>query len=317
MRSLRRYHSLATGALIMFTFDRIVLPYFTSTLSQSSPSLGKTRVYRFNGRQMQQLHEFCTWTVRTDCVLLKTASGKTPIHIHDIVIDHSVSKDIKLKGTWESENIDLVLSELKKDPELGFMDVGAHVGAFSLSVAKFGRKVVSVDPLVENVLRLCKSIQKGGFTDRMTIFFNPLGANHSLVNFERPEEGNLGGTKVVASSGSSSPSPCHEPTDTYTITLDNTLPYLPFKKAVLKIDVENYEYFVLKGAGKFFEEIEVPAILMEWVFKKNDVNGKHLVALLSNWGYSAYEPTIGGKKLDLDRFQNWKYLDVLWKKVNV
>ncbi|XP_046337419.1 uncharacterized protein LOC124119067 isoform X2 [Haliotis rufescens] len=182
---------MGAGAFCMLVFEHVVLPHFSYRLaddsiavssmsaasadktpgnvndkirfqsdssqtppSRSSPSPGKTLVYRFNGRQMQQLHEFCTWTVHVDCVPLKTPSGETPIHIHDIVVDKWVSKDLKQKGAWEPGNINLVLSELKKDPELGFMDLGSHVGAFSLSVAKFGRKVVSVDPLIENVQRL-------------------------------------------------------------------------------------------------------------------------------------------------------------------
>ncbi|XP_046576755.1 uncharacterized protein LOC124284696 [Haliotis rubra] len=330
---------VVAGAFTMLSFEHIVLPYFSykvvensgsvASMSQgtpvdvandnsgtkslrSAPSPGKTLVYRFNGSEMQQLYEFCTWTVHVDCVSLKTTSGETPIHIHDIVIDKYVSKTIKVTGSWEPVNVNLILTELKKDPELGFMDLGSHVGAFSLSVAKFGRKVISVDPLIENVKRLCKSIQKGGFTDRMTIIFNPLGFNHSFVNFKR-EFGNVGGTSVVASSGSSTKSPCEEPADSYTITLDDTLPFLPFKKAVLKMDIQEFEYYVLSGAKRFFQEIEVPAILMEWVLMKTDVNGEKLVKLLVGMKYSAYAPSIGGAKLDPSQYKSWPY-DVIWKK---
>ncbi|XP_046363452.1 uncharacterized protein LOC124140112 [Haliotis rufescens] len=338
MSYLRQLALVTIGAAIMLIFEHVTLPYFSYTIIDKSmlesskniqsprkspkdihtnarASLGKTKVYRFNGSHIQQLPEFCTWTVHVDCVPLKTPSGETPIHIHDLAVDKWVSKELKYNGVWESNNIKLILSELEKDPELGFMDLGSHVGAFSLSVAKFGRKVVSVDPLIENVQRLCKSIQKGGFTDRMTILFNPLGADHSFVNF-KPISDNLGGTSVIASSGSSSTSPCDEPANSYTITLDDTLPYLPFKKAVLKMDIQEYEYYALSGAGRFFKEIEVPAILMEWVLMKSDINGKNLVDLLSNWNYSAYEPIIGGKKLDINQFLSWPY-DVLWKKAKL
>ncbi|XP_071112329.1 uncharacterized protein [Haliotis cracherodii] len=320
---------MLTGACILLILEHVVLPPFTSMMgadttsrprktwekidwAQPRSSSGKTQVYRFNGSQMQKLHEFCTWTVHLDCVPLRTSSGAIPIHIHDVVVDRFVSKTLKEVGTWEPENIDLIGSELNKDPELGFMDLGSHVGAYSLSVAKFGRKVVSVDPLIENVQRLCKSIQKGGYTDRMTIIFNPLGANNSLVNFKR-EVDNVGGTNVVASSGSSPASPCEESADSFTITLDDTLPYLPFKKAVIKMDIQEYEYYVISGAKRFFKEIDVPAILMEWVLMKSDVNGNRLVDLLLSLNYSAYEPRIGGEKLDPKLFKTWPY-DVIWKK---
>ncbi|XP_071094936.1 uncharacterized protein [Haliotis cracherodii] len=323
MVSFRRWCPLllvVAGAFLMLFFEHVVLPHFSyrtadtsrSSSSKTTPSTGKTLVYRFNGRKIEQLHDFCTWSVNFDCVPLKSQSGETPIHIHDIMVDHWVSKDIKLKGAWEPGNIHLILSELKKDPELGFLDLGSHVGAFSLSVAMFGRKVVSVDPLIENVQRLCKSIQKGGFTDRMTILFNPVGANHSLVSFKR-EDGNVGGTSVVAPNRSSSQSPCDESTDSYTITLDDTLPYLPFKKAFIKVDIQEYEYYVLNGTDRFFKEIEVPGIFMEWELMKSDINGKNLVDLLSGLKYSAYEPRIGGRKLDPNQYQSWPF-DVLWKK---
>ncbi|XP_046569609.1 uncharacterized protein LOC124277932 [Haliotis rubra] len=332
MQPSRHFYLVIVGALTMFIVEHVILPFFsphrvgTTEFMRSEayqrfmhtpvrPSLGKTKVYSFNGSHMQQLHDFCTWTVHVDCVPLNTPRGLTPIHIHDVAVDKWVSKKIKHNGVWESNNIKLVLSELQKDPDLGFMDLGSHVGAYSLSVAVFGRKVVSVDPLIENVQRLCKSIQKGGFTDRMTIIFNPLGANHSLVNFKRIPD-NLGGTSVVASSTSSLTSPCGEPSDSYTITLDDILPYLPFKKAVLKMDIQEFEYYVLRGAGRFFKEIEVPAILMEWVLMKTDINGENLVELLSSWKYSAYEPIIGGKKLDPTHFRSWPY-DVLWKKAKL
>ncbi|XP_067674803.1 uncharacterized protein [Haliotis asinina] len=279
-------------------------------LPKSRPA--KTLVYRFNGSHMQTLHEFCTWTVQFDCVPLKTPSGSTPIHIHDVLVDVYVSKSIKVTGQWEHSNIDLLHSALKEDPELGFMDLGSHVGAFSLSAAMMGRKVVSVDPLIENVQRLCKSIQKGGLTDRMTIIFNPLGINNTLVNFKRYAS-NVGATSVVPASESSPASACQEPTASYTITLDDTLPYLPFKKAVIKMDIQEYEFYVISGAERFFKEIHVPAILMEWDLMKTDVNGRRLVDLLLSLNFSAYEPNIGGKKLDPKMYKSWPY-DVIWKK---
>ncbi|XP_067672288.1 uncharacterized protein [Haliotis asinina] len=332
MSSSRQLHLVIVGAVAMLIVEHVLLPFFSPNRmvitefmrseayqrfmhSPVRPRLGKAKVYRFNGSHIQQLHEFCTWTVHVDCVPLKTSRGLTPIHIHDVAVDKWVSKEIKQNGVWESKNIELVLSELQKDPDLGFMDLGSHVGAFSLSVAEFGRKVVSVDPLIDNVQRLCKSIQKGGFTDRMTIIFNPLGANHSLVNFKRIPD-NVGGTSVVASSTSSLSSTCDEPADSYTVTLDDIIPYLPFKKAVLKMDIQEFEYYVLRGAGRFFQEIKVPAILMEWMLMKTDSNGENLVKLLSSWNYSAYEPIIGGKKLDPTQFTSWPY-DVLWKKANL
>jgi FkbM family methyltransferase len=248
-----------------------------------------------------------------DCVELKTAYGPTPIYIHDISVDRWVSGNVKRTGTWEPGNIQLIVSLLKKDPELGFMDLGSHMGVFSLSVAKFGRKVVSVDPLIENVQRLCKSVQKGGFTENVTIIFNPLSDKHAVVNFKR-EVGNIGGTTVVeASKATTNADPGDDSGDSYTVTLDDILPLLPFKKAILKMDVQEHEYHVLRGATKFFQHVHVPAILMEWVLMKTIPDAENVINLLIGNNYKAYKPKINGAELEPIYYKTWPY-DIIWIK---
>ncbi len=284
-----------------------------STSSKQDVETGKAKVYRFNGRDLVRLHEFCTWTLHVDCVMLNTHPGRTPIHIHDTTVDKWVSGNIKKTGSWEPKNVQLILHQLDLDPDLGFMDLGAHVGAFSLSVAKSGRKVVSVDPLVENVQRLCKSNQKGGFTEQMTVIFSPLSDEHTVVNFKRLPT-NLGGTVVVTPNETKvETDPCEENENSHTVTLDDLVPLLPFKKTVIKMDVEQYEYRVLKGGAQFFKEIYVSSILMEWKKIKVAPKRDDLIKLLLQYQFTPYEPIINGRKLNLTAPLQWPY-DVMWKR---
>ncbi len=316
---------LVTGATIAFITEHCVYTYLSQAAVQKNEQWsgwgllpgevghGKTSVYRYDGGQLVRLREFCTWTVHLDCVMLKTESKTTPIHIHDLAVDKWVSGSLKKTGTWEQGNIKLVMHLLAKDPELGFMDLGSHVGAYSLSVAKSGRKVVSVDPLIENVQRLCKSIQKGGLTDRMTIVFNPLSDKHTMVNFKR-EANNVGGTRVIsASPKNNTASPCDESVDSPTVMLDDLIPIVSFKKTVMKMDIQEHEYRALLGATHFFQQINVTAILMEWVMMKTVPDGQKLVDLLLKYKFRAYEPKINGRLLNPKQFKSWPY-DVLWRK---
>ncbi|KAJ8307111.1 LOW QUALITY PROTEIN: hypothetical protein KUTeg_015195 [Tegillarca granosa] len=75
----------------------------------------------------------------------ETRFGNTPIYVHDPKNDVFVSK-----------------SYLTSDSNLNFIDIGANLGVFSLTVAKSGRKVLVFEALYKNLRCLCMSIRDGG-----------------------------------------------------------------------------------------------------------------------------------------------------------
>ena len=58
-----------------------------------------------------------------------------------------VSGNIFRQGMWEGNLVRRIHDILKNDPDVVFLDIGANVGVFSLTVAKLGRHTVSVDAL--------------------------------------------------------------------------------------------------------------------------------------------------------------------------
>ena len=98
----------------------------------------------------------------------------TPIHVYTTEEDQWVSGNIIRQGMWEGHLVRRIHDILKNDPDVVFLDIGANVGVFSLTVAKLGRHTVSVDALAGNVACLCLSMRDGNLSDHMTVVHNAL-----------------------------------------------------------------------------------------------------------------------------------------------
>ena len=86
--------------------------------------------------------------------------------------DVYVSGSIHSSGAWEGHVTRGVLEALKRYPNASFLDVGANIGMHSLVVAQTGRKVVAVEPKLETVKRLHKSVNLNNLTDKITLIKN-------------------------------------------------------------------------------------------------------------------------------------------------
>lgn len=69
--------------------------------------------------------------------------------------------------------------------------------------------------------------------------------------------------------------------------MDDIVKYLPFKKAVMKIDVEGEETRAFYEAEQLLTKIDVVGILMEWVHVKKRTDERSLKLMVSN-GYLPY-----------------------------
>ncbi|XP_041377858.1 uncharacterized protein LOC121390172 [Gigantopelta aegis] len=276
----------------------------------------QSKVFKWTGKGWQRLINFCTWSDFHDCSMLKTPNGDTPIFHHDPKHDYT-SGILMNSGMKEPQTIRSILDYLAHDHSITFLDVGAHVGSIGLQMAKAGYAVVTVDPLPENVGRLCKSVERGRFVDSVTILFSPVSDAHKTVAFKR--KWNIGETKVELVSTehteykTATPSCELSPLLSSTATLDNVLPFIKSHKVFVKIDVESHEYFVIKGAEDFFRQKEVVGIFMEWIHVKKTPEAVTLISLLNNYGFKAYELNTMVEALINEDYKNWP-MDVIWKR---
>ncbi|KAK6191889.1 hypothetical protein SNE40_003468 [Patella caerulea] len=278
----------------------------------------QAHILRWVNKKWKRLSNYCGGNYKFLKANLKSPSGETPIFVHELSDDASVSGMLFRNGMWDPDNLNLIHTYLLENPDMAFIDLGSHVGTFSLMAAKLGRQVLSVDPLRENVLRLCKSIEAGGLTDNIIVFFTAVSNTYSQFTFQR-DHANIGGTRLSDKKVSIAINESVIDSEVInTVHLDDLLPLVNFKRAFMKMDVEEHELQVLKGGIHFLDTVDVPYILMEWFWHKKATGqfGQDIIEYLAVRDYKPYTPSINAEKLlRLEDYRRWP-IDVLWKKTS-
>nr|KAG5693039.1 hypothetical protein BaRGS_028799 [Batillaria attramentaria] len=98
------------------------------------------------------------------------------------------------------------------------------------------------------------------------------------------------------------------------VTMDDLIPLVRTKRVFLKMDIERSEGRALRGASKFFAEIEVVCVLMEWEWVKQiDEDRRFILEFLTDRGYQAYRQPTDTSHLPADNSMSWPH-DVYWLK---
>ncbi|XP_067664188.1 uncharacterized protein [Haliotis asinina] len=272
----------------------------------------ETRVYRWKHGKWVRVPRFCSAVKGLKSAQLRSSVGTLQMYIHDVKDDIHVSGSIQRSGMWESPGVHAMISVLRDNPGMGMLDLGSQLGTYSLTAALMGRHVVAVDPLVENVLRLCATTHEAKLTDRITILFAALSDDYKTVTFQR-KEGNIGGTFIKHVRNTTFDiNDNYNPNFISTVRLDDVLQFVDFPKAFIKIDVENQEYEVLKEGKQLFSKVDVRNILMEWFQIKTTANAPKLRDFLVN---RTFQPMWMNRvsQLPHSRYLVWPN-DVMWVK---
>ena len=84
-------------------------------------------------------------------------------------IDVIISKRLIDTKLWDGGYIKLIKEALATDLEMELIDCRANIGVYSLSAAAMERKVLSIEPIEENLQRILKEIRMGHFEDRVLV----------------------------------------------------------------------------------------------------------------------------------------------------
>ena len=132
---------------------------------------------------------------------------------------------------------------------------------------------------------------------------------------------NQGDTRLPQRHGDVPVSPKHkEGPMTNIILLDDILPFLDFRRAVIKIDIQGFEHRAMLGGSKLLDEMYIPYIIMEWVFMRSyyvseshDSEDKQLVVQMIDMLTSReYIPcSVEGHSLLYKSWKDWDY-DIVW-----
>ncbi|XP_071107293.1 uncharacterized protein [Haliotis cracherodii] len=251
----------------------------------------------------------CTEDEVFDQATLKTPAGNTPIFIHDVVKDHSVSKYLKTVGNWEPDVMYTAFEALKENKDHVFVDIGGNIGTFSLAAAKLGHRVISVEPYAMNTKRLCRGVVKGGFAGQMFVIHNAMSELRETLSFKlHPNDIAMTRVEKVTNSTSN--------TDTVTsIQMNDLLELFDMKSAVIKLDCEDHEVEVMKGAEIFFQKVDVRMVLIEWDKLIVNQGTLYIIEMMKRFNFKPYNLGKNAKALDMSEYTRWKNRNVVFKKV--
>nr|WP_281431863.1 FkbM family methyltransferase [Rhizobium setariae] len=155
-----------------------------------------------------------------------------------------------------------------------FVDVGAHLGYFSMLAANKAHSVFAIEVLEFLIPRIHRNCVANHYDNVHTIY---AAAGDAPGFITAPKIG--GPTNKVGETGQNSLVPVIK-LDDYFADVDGPM--------FLKIDTEGYEYQVLKGAAKILEKkpkllIEVHKGMARFGFSRAD-----MYDLLKGYGYSIY-----------------------------
>ena len=208
-------------------------------------------------------------------------------------VDDFISKHLIYSGVWEELFLQISKEMLSHYERPVVIDIGAHIGAFSIPIAKAidsqGGKVISFEPQRITYMQLCSN----AVINRLD---NVYPHNIAICDFDQvvaiPE---LDYQTCINASAfsmekryrerhgieSSVKKDLHEVPG---IALDSF--EILDRVSLVKIDVEGLEFEVIMGAKKFLENHEYPPILFEaWGYEWFDEERHRLLELVRSMGY--------------------------------
>lgn len=169
-------------------------------------------------------------------------------------------------------------------PKMTFVDVGANLGAYSILASKVvGAKSIAFEPLPDTAKRLRGQLHLNQIEGLVSVMNCGVGSQNGVLAFTNSED-----TRNRVSSNRDS----SELTQVPVVALDSVIDCKG--PMILKIDVEGYEYEVLKGAEELLSSGDVEAILME-VNCEGEYYGsskEQIHELITSYGFIpvAYDP---------------------------
>jgi len=253
-----------------------------------------------------------------DCITTQLIGLQFPICIYTADTDKWVSGALVNGGYFEGDEVSRFMKLLQLDHRLQFVDIGANIGLYSLPASRL-TQVLAVEPNWRSMARLAKAVVLGAISSNITLVQNAVSKvrSESKMGSDRTNQGHaflIDGTKCN-STVEGNPD-CITLSHTKTVLLNDLLPLMRSKAALLKVDIEGHEInvFTESSAGQFFDQIEVPAVCIEWLFLKTYSPEKvqPLFDFFHRRNYVAFDT--GNSRLG-EHYRYWP-INILFKKLS-
>jgi len=238
-----------------------------------------------------------------------------PICHYTYETDDSISGYLLAGIYYEEYAVSRFLRLLRLDRRLQLIDIGANVGVYTLPAARV-TQVLAVEPNWRSMYRLAKGVYIGQVRPNVTLIHNAVSNVRATFNMgvHPTNQGNaflINTTKCKATPTNLS---CNTLSPIRTILLNDLLPLMRSKAALLKVDVEGHEVnvFTDSSAGQFFDQIDIPLVFMEWNLCKR--HSADVVQRLLNFFYSRKYAAFNAYNSKLDEHYYCWPENVVFKK---
>jgi FkbM family methyltransferase len=207
---------------------------------------------------------------------VKTAAGPLLLPRRDRVI----TRDPFELGEWESANTGFLRSALRAGHT--FVDVGAHVGYFSVLASKLvgpTGTVIAVEPEPRNLDLLRRSLARNGCTNTLVV---PFAAHSMRGSMSLAVDQDSHGTHRLVRLGEG-------PTIVRCVRLDDVL---PSKVDVVKIDAQGYEHEIVEGLERTFAANPQLIVLADLSMKALQRRGVDPTSVLTRYEALGYELSV-------------------------
>jgi FkbM family methyltransferase len=255
------------------------------------------------------------------CMRSKTLLNYITPHIclHKVHKDIFVSKSFTGNSIWEEGGVTHILNLLLRHPHLDFIDVGANIGTYTMYAAALGRFVLAIDCFGPNINRIHRAVQLSNVANRVVLIQNALFTHsRQFLRFTK-DETNIGRQEIEVSINlASNHSTINNPYVVKTITFDELVPILlarGIRGAIMKIDIEGSESFVVESGSQVFDRFDIPFIQMEWVRVR--IYPDRVKLIFDFFAKRNYDPrTLSCQLLVPAQHMTWPE-DIFWIKRNV
>ena len=183
-------------------------------------------------------------------------------------------------GTWEPKVIRAVTDTVK--PGMTVIDIGAHIGYYSLLFAKCvgpSGCVFAFEPLPDNFALLQKNIRLNNLMN-VHVLNQAIFSRTQEITITAPDD------QPNPGSGSMHNEAGHKHYRVEAISMDDFCEKLALRPDILKMDVEGTEYDVLIGAKETINRYR-PNLFIELHHFDGNLAANRVPDLLAGWGYQS------------------------------
>ncbi|KAK3150103.1 hypothetical protein QOZ80_3AG0228170 [Eleusine coracana subsp. coracana] len=170
------------------------------------------------------------------------------------------------------------------------VDVGANVGMASFAAAVMGYRVVAFEPVFENLQRICDGVYLNRVQDRIVVYH--AAASDRVGNITMHKVIGRLDNSAISATGAKLAFKSNEDIalEVATIPLDEVIPDSE-QVRMIKIDVQGWEYHVLRGASKLLSrrKSEAPYLIYEEderLLQASNSSAQEIRAFLTSVGYN-------------------------------